>query len=51
VRLQEVVRRLSSENASITEVASDLGYTDQAHLTNEFRAMTGMTPGSYLAET
>lgn len=49
VRLQEVVRRLSAENASITDVAADLGYTDQAHLTNEFRIATGMTPGAYLA--
>ncbi|HYO19739.1 MAG TPA: helix-turn-helix transcriptional regulator [Dermatophilaceae bacterium] len=49
VRLQEVVRRLSSQHSSIANIATDLGYTDQAHLTNEFRAVTGMTPGSYLA--
>lgn len=49
VRLQEVVRRLSSQHSSVANIATDLGYTDQAHLTNEFRAVTGMTPGSYLA--
>lgn len=51
IRLQEVVRRLSSENASITDVAAELGYTDQSHLTNEFRTVTGTTPGAYLRGT
>jgi AraC-like DNA-binding protein len=50
VRLQEVVRRLSSDPSSIAHVANDLGYADQAHLTNEFRSTTGMTPGAYLAQ-
>ena len=50
IRLQEVVRRLSSQDASISEVAAELGYTDQAHLTNEFRRVTGMTPGGYLGK-
>jgi AraC-like DNA-binding protein len=50
IRLQEVVRRLSAKNASINEVAAELGYTDQAHLTNEFRTVTGMTPGAYLGK-
>lgn len=49
-RLQEVVRRLSDERSTIARIASDLGYTDQAHLTNEFRAVTGTTPGGYLTE-
>lgn len=49
IRLQEVVRRLSSSNPEITAIAADLGYTDQAHLTNEFRTVTGVTPGLYLA--
>lgn len=50
IRLQEVVRRLSNERFTIVRIASDLGYTDQAHLTNEFRAVTGTTPGGYLTE-
>lgn len=49
IRLQEVVRQLSTGHASIASVAADLGYADQAHLTNEFRSATGMTPGAYLA--
>lgn len=48
IRLQEVVRLLSAENASIIKIAAELGYTDQSHLTNEFRASTTMTPGAYL---
>lgn len=30
-------------------LALDHGYADQSHLTHEFRAMAGMTPGAYLA--
>lgn len=31
------------------EVASDLGYADQAHLIRDFRAATGQTPAAYAA--
>lgn len=48
IRLQEVVRRLSAPGAHISTVASELGYVDQAHLANEFRTVTGVTPGRYL---
>jgi AraC-like DNA-binding protein len=30
-------------------LAADSGYTDQSHLTHEFRALAGMTPGAYAA--
>jgi AraC-like DNA-binding protein len=30
-------------------LASELGYTDQAHLIKEFRGFTGITPGQFLA--
>jgi AraC-like DNA-binding protein len=47
-RLQEValalVTRPSDELAAI---AADLGYTDQSHLTRDFRASTGLTPDAY----
>jgi AraC-like DNA-binding protein len=48
IRLQEValalVTRPSDELAAI---AADLGYTDQSHLTRDFRASTGLTPDAY----
>lgn len=48
IRLQEVVRRVSLPNARIVTVAAELGYADQAHLINEFRAVSGTTPGRYV---
>ncbi|MCR2827009.1 helix-turn-helix domain-containing protein [Microbacterium sp. zg.Y909] len=48
VRLQEVVRRLSTEDGSLAAIAVELGYVDQAHLTNDFRSVAGVTPGAYL---
>ena len=48
VRLQEVVRRLSTEHGGLADIAVELGYVDQAHLTNDFRAVAGVTPGAYL---
>ncbi|MEO6200104.1 MAG: helix-turn-helix transcriptional regulator [Cryobacterium sp.] len=50
IRLQEVVQRLSAPGSLIATVAADLGYSDQAHLTNEFRSVAGVTPGGYLSE-
>ncbi|WP_255576679.1 helix-turn-helix domain-containing protein [Cryobacterium sp. 1639] len=48
IRLQEVVRRLSESSASMAGIAADLGYVDQADLINEFRAVSGTTPGRYV---
>lgn len=50
IRLQEVVRQLSVSGAEIATVSANLGYADQAHLTKEFRAVTGTTPGRYVRE-
>ena len=36
--------------SGLAEVAADLGYTDQAHFTHDFRSVTGMTPGEYLRD-
>jgi AraC-like DNA-binding protein len=41
----EAVR--AGQRVSWAEVAADLGYADQAHLTREFRAATGQTPAAY----
>lgn len=50
VRLQEVVRRLSTPGSDTAATAADLGYVDQAHLINEFRAVAGTTPGRYVRD-
>ncbi len=48
VRLQEVARVLSIEpSVDLAALAVELGYVDQAHLTNDFRRATDLTPGEY----
>jgi hypothetical protein len=50
VRLQEAARQFAVEGeAGAARIAARLGFTDQAHLINEFRAATGLTPGAYIA--
>lgn len=34
----------------LSAVAMDLGYADQAHLTREFRNLTGLTPTEWMAQ-
>ncbi|MBX3144234.1 MAG: AraC family transcriptional regulator [Trueperaceae bacterium] len=48
IRLQEVARVLAGgEGVSAAALAVDLGYSDQAHLVNDFRLATGLTPAAY----
>jgi AraC-like DNA-binding protein len=49
-RLHEACERLRSGAVTIAEVAADLGYADQPHLTRDVRAVTGMTPGQLVAQ-
>jgi AraC-like DNA-binding protein len=47
-RLHEAVERVAArDGASRAELALDLGYADQAHFTNAFRAATGRSPARY----
>ena len=48
VRLQEVALALASRpDEELAVIAADFGYTDQSHLTRDFRTTTGITPGAY----
>lgn len=48
IRLQEAAKAIAlQETVDLAGVAAQLGYTDQAHLTHEFRTATGTTPGAY----
>lgn len=43
VRLEEVTARLD-RGSDLATVAAETGFADQAHLSNEVRALTGLTP-------
>jgi AraC-like DNA-binding protein len=48
-RLQRLLRAVHGHGGvDWAAVAVDHGYFDQAHLINDFRAMTGLTPAAYL---
>lgn len=47
-RLQEAAQRLRKDpSITIAQVAADLGYADQAHLSTDFRHVLGFTPNAY----
>ncbi|NUT33091.1 MAG: AraC family transcriptional regulator [Hamadaea sp.] len=51
-RLQEAAERVRAEpGLSLAEIATDLGYTDHAHLTRDFTLQLGFTPSAYRRET
>lgn len=47
-RLQDAAMALRRGDTTIAEVAAELGYSDQAHLAREFKAVIGRTPSDYL---
>ncbi|MEP6622372.1 MAG: AraC family transcriptional regulator [bacterium] len=46
-RVEEAQRALRDTGASITEIALNVGFSDQSHLTRTFRSHTGQTPARY----
>lgn len=49
-RLQEAAERLREDpGASISRLASELGYADHAHFTSDFKTLLGVTPSRYRA--
>jgi AraC-like DNA-binding protein len=47
-RLHEAIERFRSGDVlDWAQIALDLGYFDQAHLINDFKAMVGYTPTQY----
>jgi AraC-like DNA-binding protein len=51
-RLQEAAQQLRTDpRTSLAELASQLGYADQAHLSTDFSTVLGLTPGAYRSTT
>ena len=46
----ERAKKLIRLGNTISDVAADTGFVDQAHLTRRFREITGVTPGRYLSK-
>lgn len=49
-RLHDAVEALKAGSTGLADMAADLGYTDQAHFTHDFRTVVGTTPGDYLRD-
>jgi len=47
VRVESAARRLAESDAPVAEIAAELGFCDQSHLTRTFRRHTGLTPAAW----
>ena len=47
LRVMEAARRLKDPAARTAEVAAEVGFADQSHLSRQFRRITGMTAGEF----
>jgi AraC-like DNA-binding protein len=48
IRLQEVALALQTRpDTGLATIAAEIGYSDQSHLTADFRAVAGITPSEY----
>lgn len=51
IRFEEIRNRLMfNPDASLTDMAYEFGYTDQAHFIRDFKEFTGKTPGEFAVE-
>lgn len=51
IRFVDAAQRLQTvPSLSLAQLATDLGYTDQAHFNREFKTMSDLTPTQWLAE-
>jgi AraC family transcriptional regulator len=46
-RVDAAREMLENPDLSLTQIASDVGFADQSHLTRTFKRLTGVTPGQY----
>lgn len=46
-KIERAKELLSYQDRKVTEVARQLGYSSAAHLTNQFRQVTGMSPSDF----
>jgi AraC-like DNA-binding protein len=50
LRFERAARLLRGGHADLASLAVECGFYDQAHLSNEWRALAGCTPGTWIAE-
>lgn len=48
-RFQRAIELARCGTCTLTDIASEIGYADQAHLNRDFREFAGLTPGEYRA--
>lgn len=46
-RFQRAARLLAGSPLTLAELAADLGYSDQSHMSHEFRRFAGLSPSAY----
>lgn len=47
MRIKKAQQMLASNDGSLSDVAAETGFSDQAHFTRIFRQLTGTTPSHW----
>ncbi|MET6997498.1 helix-turn-helix domain-containing protein [Chitinophaga defluvii] len=47
IKVERAISLIKQEQTSLTDIAYECGFTDQAHFTKTFRRITGMLPNQY----